>query len=116
MKKATLVALFLIFVLAFAVSSSFAGEEKGQKVTVEGNVICLIPDYPKGTVNPVIANGPCNNVPAHQHLLVSKDGKVYTLQGLQEGLMPILANPNHTDVKITGMAVENPGGWVLIVD
>jgi hypothetical protein len=116
MKKATLVALFLMLVLAYAVSSSFAGEAKGEKVTVEGNVICLIPDYTKGTVNPVIADGPCNNVPPHQHLLVSKEGKVYTLQGLQEGLVPILTNPNHTNVKITGMATENPGGWVLTVE
>jgi hypothetical protein len=112
MKKATLVALFLMLVFAFAVSSSFAGE----KVTVEGNVICLIPDYAKGTVNPVIANGPCNNNPPHQHLLVTKDGKVYTLQGLQEGLMAIAVNPNHTNVKITGTPTENPGGWVLTVD
>jgi hypothetical protein len=116
MKKATFVAFCLMLVLAFAVSSSFAGEAKGEKVTVEGNVICLIPDYGKGTVNPVIANGPCNNVPAHQHLLVTKDGKVYTLQGLQEGLMAIAANPNHTAVKITGVATENPGGWVLTVE
>jgi hypothetical protein len=116
MKKATLVAFsVLFFVFAFAVSSSFAGKEEGTKVTVEGNVICLIPDYQKGTVNPVIATGPCNNVPPHSHLLVGKDGKVYTLQGLQEGLMPILANPNHTSVTITGMAKENPGGWVLYV-
>jgi len=85
-------------------------------VTVEGNVICLIPDYDKGTVNPVIATGPCNNEPAHQHLLIGKDGKVYTLQGLQEGLMKIATSPNHTGVKITGMATENPGGWVLYVN
>lgn len=117
MKKATLVAFStMFFVFALAVSSSFAEEHEGTKVTVEGNVICLIPDYQKGTVNPVIATGPCNNVPPHQHLLVGKDGKVYTLQGLQEGLMTIAANPNHTDVKITGKVEENPGGWVLYVN
>lgn len=116
MKKATLVALFLMLVFGFAVSSSFAGEAKGEKVTVEGNVICLIPDYAKGTVNPVIATGPCTNEPAHPHLLVTKEGKVYTLQGLQEGLKPILTNPNHTDVKITGMAMESPEGWILYVN
>ena len=115
MKKATLVAFCLMLFFVFAVSFGFAEEPKGTKVTVEGNIVCLIPDYQKGTVNPVIATGPCNNVPPHSHLLVGKDGKVYTLQGLQEGLMPILANPNHTSVTITGMAKENPGGWVLYV-
>ena len=118
MKRSTLIILSLMLAFLSSVSLvgfSFAKEETGTKVTVEGNVICLLPDYQKGTVNPVIATGPCNNNPPHQHLLVSKEGKVYILQGLNEGLMPILQNPNHTDVKITGMAMKSPEGWVLYV-
>lgn len=117
MKKATLVAFsMMFFAFAFAVSSSFAGSEKAQEMTVEGNVVCLIPDYQKGTVNPVIATGPCTGAVPHPHILVGKDGKIYNLQGLQEGLIKIAVNPNHTDVKITGKVEENPGGWVLYVN
>jgi len=116
MKKATLVAFCLTLFFAFAVSFGFADEPKGTKVTVEGNIVCLILDYQKGTVNPVIATGPCNELPPHHHLLVSKDGKVYTLQGLQEGLMALQSSANHTNVKVTGIAQENPGGWVLYVE
>lgn len=57
------------------VSTSPAADQT--TVTVEGNVVCLLPDYEKGTVNPVIANGPCTNDPPHEHILVSKDNKVY---------------------------------------
>ncbi len=116
MKKATLVAFStMFFVFALAVSSSF-GSEKAQEVTVEGNVICLIPDYEKGTVNPVIANEPCSGEAPHSHILVGKDGKVYNLQGLQEGLMKIQAAPNHTGVKIAGKVEQTPGGWILYVN
>ncbi len=96
------------------VSTSPAADQT--TVTVEGNVVCLLPDYEKGTVNPVIANGPCTNDPPHEHILVSKDNKVYYLQGLQEGLMKVALNPNHTDVKITGKAEQTPGGWILYVE
>ncbi len=111
--------IVLSFMLVFAfmfslVSTSLAADQT--TVTVEGNVICLIPDYQKGTVNPVIATGPCSNNPPHEHIVVSKDNKVYYLQGLQEGLMKVALNPNHTDVKITGKAEQTPGGWILYVD
>ncbi len=105
--------LFSLFVFSL-VNASLAGDKT--TVTIEGNVVCLLPDYEKGTVNPVIATGPCTNDPPHEHILVSKDNKVYYLQGLQEGLMKVALNPNHTDVKITGQAEQTAGGWILYVE
>ena len=93
---------------------SFAADE-GTK-TVTGTVICLIPDYKKGTVNPVIATGPCNTLPPHQHVLMTKEGTVYSLQGLQDGLMKIEEMPNKTNVTITGKVEGNNYGWILFVD
>lgn len=116
MRRSTLI--ILSFTAAFLFSVSLAGSSfaKEETVTVEGNVICLIPDYQSGTVKPVIANGPCKNQPPHPHMLITKEGKVYYLQGLQDGLIKIQQNPVHTDVKITGRAEQTPGGWVLYVD
>jgi hypothetical protein len=111
-----LVPALLVWLTVSLAGSVFAGQEEGKKVTVEGNIVCLIPDYQKGTVNPVIATGPCNELPPHHHLLVSKDGKVYTLQGLDQGIKAIETNPHRTNVKITGRAQENPGGWVLFLE
>jgi hypothetical protein len=116
MRSRSLIILSLTAAFLFSVSLAVSGFAKDETVTVEGNVICLIPDYQTGTVKPVIANGPCKNQPPHPHMLVTKEGQVYYLQGLQEGLVKIQQNPVHTDVKITGRAEQTPGGWVLYVD
>jgi hypothetical protein len=117
MQRLKLVAFSLIIALGLAslfTVRSFAADE-GTK-TITGTVICLIPDYKKGTVNPVIATGPCNTLPPHQHVLMTKEGTVYSLQGLQDGLMKIEEMPNKTDVTITGKVEGNNYGWILFVD
>ena len=96
----------------YAVSSLAAGE--GMQ-TVQGTVICLIPDYAKGTVNPVVATKPCDGEPPHQHIIITSD-TVYSLQGLQDGLMKIERNPQRTDVKISGEVKGNENGWILFVN
>jgi hypothetical protein len=116
MRRNTFIILSLMLAILSSASLAGSGFAKDETVTVEGNVICLIPDYQKGTVNPVIATGPCKNQPPHPHMLITKGGEVYYLQGLQEGLMKVQMNPVHTDVKITGRAEQTPGGWVLYVD
>ena len=107
-----------VFVLAVFMAgvvsiSSYAAEEGMQ--TVEGTVICLIPNYAEGTVNPVIATKPCDGEPPHQHILITSD-TVYSLQGLQDGLMKIEQNPQRTNVKITGEVKGNDNGWILFVN
>ena len=100
-------------VTAFTIRS-YAADEGTKSIT--GNVICLIPDYKKGTVNPVIATGPCNTLPPHQHVLMTKEGTVYSLQGLQDGLIKIEEMSDKTDVTITGKVEGNNYGWILFVD
>lgn len=117
MQRLRLLAFSLVMALGFA--SSFLGHsfaaDQGTK-TITGTVICLIPDYKNGTVKPVVASGPCNNLPPHQHILITKGGTVYSLQGLQDGLMKIEEMPKKTDVTITGKVKGNKYGWVLYVD
>ena len=117
MKSFKPVLLSFIVTVAFAsflTASSNAADEEIK--TIEGNVICLIPDYDNGTVKPVIASAPCDGMPPHQHIVITKD-KVYSLQGLQDGLMKIEQNPQRTNVKIAGKVQGNEQtGWVLFVD
>jgi hypothetical protein len=97
---------------------SYAADE-GMKATpgsVTGTVICLIPDYKKGTVTPVVATGPCNTLPPHQHIIMTKEGTVYTIQGLQDGLMKVSLMPQRENVTMTGKIEGNNYGWVLLVD
>ena len=87
----------------------------GEDVIVQGNVICLVYDK-KGNVTPHVATGPCDGYPPHQHILVTKEGTVYSLQGLESGLLKIEKMPQRTDVKIKGKVQGNQYGWILVVD
>ncbi len=117
MKRFSILMLALVLGIAFSVAfsnSSFADKDKA--TSVKGNVICLIPNYEDGTVKPVIATGPCDGLPPHEHVLVTKN-TVYSLQGLQDGLMKITQSSNRTNVKITGKVEgSEQTGWILFVN
>jgi len=112
-----LVVMSLVIAVALAGLStvkSFAADPASK--SIQGTVICLIPDYKKGTVTPVISTGPCNTLPPHQHILMTKEGTVYTIQGLQDGLMKVSLMPQRENVTMTGKIEGNNYGWVLLVD
>jgi len=112
LKLTTLSLMIGISLSIFAATLSYADDTK----TIQGTVVCLIPDYAKGTVKPVVATHPCDGLPPHQHVLVT-DTTVYSLQGLQDGLMKIERNPNRTNVKITGKVEgSEQTGWILFVN
>src|SRR3990167_1713725 len=110
-----LVLLFVIIGVASAGFSTVPAYAAGEDVIVQGNVICLVYDK-KGNVTPMIATGPCDGYPPHQHILVTKEGTVYNLQGLEDGLVKIAKMPQKTDVQIKGKGQGNQYGWVLVVD
>ncbi|MGE5444283.1 MAG: hypothetical protein ACM3SR_06705 [Ignavibacteriales bacterium] len=114
MKRVNLVALSLMLVLAFAISSAFAAHDEGMQ-TIEGNVICLLPDYNKGNVKPVISNGPCDKLPPHAHVLVTKEGKVYALEGSEEAMHKLEMSSERKNVKLTGRVEGNQRAWILHV-
>ncbi len=113
MKKGALAGLVLMLVFAFAVIPGFSAG--GEMQTIEGNVVCLLPDYNSGNVRPVIANEPCDGLPPHAHALVTKEGTVYFLQGLQDGLMKIERSSERKNVRITGKVEGSQNGWILHV-
>lgn len=115
MNRVNLVALSLMLVLAFAISSVFAAHDEGMQ-TIEGNVICLLPDYNKGNVKPVIATGPCDKLPPHAHVLMTKDGKIYHIEGSEEAMHKLETSSERKDVKITGRVEGNQKGWILFVE
>lgn len=117
MQRFKMVVLSLVMVVGFtslvAISSHAADEDT--KI-VQGNVVCLLPDYESGNVKPVIATHDCSGLPPHHHVVVTKD-RVYSLQGLQDGLMKIEQNPHRTNVEITGkIEGSDQTGWVLFVN
>ena len=109
--------LMLLFVMIGVVSaglSAVPAYAAGEDVIVQGNVICLVYDK-KGNVTPMIG-GDCSGYPPHQHVLVTKEGTVYALQGLEDGLVKIAKMPQKTDVQVKGKVQGNQYGWILVVD
>jgi len=117
MQRIKFVSLSLILGIAFSISlSDFSHSADEGTTTLQGNVVCLIPDYESGTVKPVTATGPCSGLPPHQHVFVTNNA-VYSLQGLQDGLMKIQQSPNRTDIKIAGKVQgSEQTAWVLFVN
>ena len=115
MQRFSLVVLLLFISMALASFSTIPAYAAGEDVIVQGNVICLVYDK-KGNVTPMIATGPCDGYPPHQHILVTKDGTVYSLQGLEAGLVKIAKMPQRTDVQVKGKVQGNQYGWILVVD
>ena len=116
MKRFSILALlFLVAGAALASFSTVPTYAANDEVIVQGNVICLVYDK-KGNVTPMIATGPCDSYPPHQHILVTKEGTVYNLQGLEDGLVKIAKMPQRTDVQVKGKIQGNQYGWVLVVD
>lgn len=108
------VMVLVVALMIAAASTSRAADEESE--TVEGTIICLIPDYGNATVKPVVATGPCDKLPPHQHIVVTKD-KVYSLQGLQDGLMKIEQSSQRSNVKVAGkIEGSDQTAWVLIVE
>jgi hypothetical protein len=90
--------------------------QKGKEQTVTGTIVCLLPNYEKGTVSPVVATGPCSEAGPHAHVIYTKDGQVYALSGSEAAISAIEKNPERSNVSLTGKAVGNQGAWILYVE
>jgi len=111
-----LVGLFLS--VSFYISKA---EDPHMQDSVKGNVVCLIPNYEKGTITPVIATGPCDvGHPAHAHVIIEQRGKVgnvYAVQGTPEALKRLEQTSNRTNVVIKGkISGGSDTGWIITVD
>jgi hypothetical protein len=90
--------------------------EKPVEKTVKGTILCLLPDYAKGTVKPVVASGPCNEMEPHAHVVYTEDGQIYALEGSEEAIQKMQMNPERKGVTVKGKLQGNPGAWVLFVE
>jgi hypothetical protein len=97
-------------------ASPIAKGQKSVEKTVEGTIVCLIPNYEKGNVTPVVAQGPCNELTPHAHVIHTKDGQIYALHGSEEAIQKLEASPEKTNAKIRGKLQGNQGAWILFVE
>ncbi len=90
--------------------------QKGAQQTVTGTVVCLLPNYEKGNVSPMVATGPCSEATPHAHVIYTKDGQVYALQGSEAAISSLEKNPQRSNVTLTGKVTGNQGAWILYVE
>ena len=116
MSKIKFLSGVMVLVAALFIAAASISQAADEETTVDGTIICLIPDYGNATVKPVVATGPCDKLPPHQHIVVTKD-RVYSLQGLQDGLMKIEQSSQRSNVKVSGkIEGSDQTAWVLIVE
>lgn len=86
------------------------------KTSVTGTVLCLLPNFNEGDVQPKVASGPCNEAEPHAHFIQTKEGQIYALHGSLEDIVSIETNPQRENVMLTGVLKANNSGWVLYVN
>ena len=99
-------------------TDSFADEVHEDDI-IYGNVICLIPDLEKGTVEPVVANKNCNSPRDHAHVVLdtrSKEGNVYAVNGTNEAIQRLQARTKKKDVAVKGSISGDQKAWIITVD
>jgi len=123
MKHLKINSLVYLFVISFAIVSfsliSNAEEDAHKDDIVQGNVICLLPNHAEGTVKPVIATGPCNNLAPHAHLILdtrTKEGNVYAVTGSAEAIERLEKTSNRKNVEVKGKIGGNQEAWIIIVE
>jgi len=100
----------------YILASSSALDDKGATKTVEGTLVCLLPNYENGTVQPVVATSPCGEKDQHLHVVQTASGQVYALHGSEDAIKKLEASSDRNNVKLQGQIQGEQGAWVLYVN
>jgi hypothetical protein len=100
----------------YILASASALDDKGASQTVEGTIVCLLPNYEDGTVQPVVATSPCGEHGQHLHVVKTKSGQVYALHGTEDAIKQLEATSDRKNVSLEGKILGEQGAWVLYVN
>lgn len=87
----------------------------GEDVEVTGTIVCLLPNYADGNVQPFVAAGDCSEKELHSHVIKTKDGQVYALHGSEDTIVAIQKGEKK-NVSLKGKVQGSQGAWVLFVN
>lgn len=96
-------------------SASAAQPAPSEETAITGTIVCLLPNYQSLDFKQVVASGPCNELEPHLHVVKTKDGQVYALEGSEESIAKIEGMSSREDVKLQGQIQGGQGAWVLFV-
>ena len=100
----------------YILASASALDDKGASQTVEGTIVCLLPNYEDGTVQPIVATSPCGEHGQHLHVVKTKSGQVYALHGTEDAIKKLEATSDRKNVSLEGKILGEQGAWVLYVN
>ena len=100
----------------YILASASALDDKGASQTVEGTIVCLLPNYEDGSVQPVVATSPCGEHDQHLHVVKTKSGQVYALHGTEDAIKQLEATSDRKNVSLEGKILGEQGAWVLYVN
>lgn len=100
----------------YVLASSSALDDKGTTQTVSGALVCLLPNYEDGTVQPVVATAPCSEKDQHLHVVHTDDSQVYALHGTEEAIKNLENSTSRDQVELQGEVQGEQGAWVLYVN
>lgn len=100
----------------YILASPSALGDKGATETVSGTLVCLLPNYEDGSVQPVVATSPCGEKDQHLHVVHTKDGQVYALHGTEEAIQNLENSTERDEVQLQGQIQGEQGAWVLYVN
>jgi hypothetical protein len=96
-------------------SASAVQPAPAEETAVTGTIVCLLPNYKSLDFKQVVASGPCNELEPHLHVVKTKSGQVYALEGSEESISKIEGMSSREDVKLQGQIQGEQGAWVLFV-
>jgi hypothetical protein len=96
-------------------SASAAQPQPSEATTVTGTIVCLLPNYQSLDFKQVVAAGPCNELEPHLHVIKTKSGQVYALEGSEESIHKIESMSSREEIKLQGQIQGEQGAWVLFV-
>lgn len=86
-----------------------------EETAITGTIVCLLPNYKSLDFKQVVASGPCNELEPHLHVIKTKSGQVYALEGTEESIAKIEGMSGREEVKLQGQIQGEQGAWVLFV-
>jgi hypothetical protein len=89
--------------------------EKTEEMTIEGDVVCLIPTPDKENVLAVISTEPCSENEPHAHVMKTPEGEIYSIHGSEEKMIELEKSPNRKNVSLTGTVKETETGSIIII-
>ena len=96
-------------------SASAVQPQAAEETAVTGTIVCLLPNYQSLDFKQVVASGPCNELEPHLHVIKTKSGQVYALEGSESSIHKIESMSQRQDVKLQGQIQGEQGAWVLFV-